>query len=689
MRNGTLPPGFYDSSLLTRMMYLWSQLDVDQLDTLMSWRPGVHKLHGLVLPRTVEYTLSLNLKFLFPTKRKSEVAYDWFDNLVTKVRWRTEAWQKGWISLDEDPRRDDPLLSWQLGLPFPKSERIPPVGDDWLNEGIQAGREFLSRSLTSGHSVPQLGGSRDLLRKITLSPNRLREYMLEASLLAFISDKNLGIVVTTCDWYKTEVQKFLTQMSASDRPVFRKATINFEDFHEQTCLGLERLARGDQRSDHDLDSLQGSYVPFLRGKKMVAFWSACWIKKDVPRFHGIPKIHKNPWKLRPIVPMHSYVTSQLAIILHHMLLPVQRSFSWICESSRTLCSEVAEFNKSLHTSTRLHTGDVTAMYTSIPSAEFRVAIMSILIDGNWYDEETRSWIMDACHFLWTHTVFQVGPELWEQLDGIPMGIHCGPVFANLFMAHFEKQWLSRQPVDLFYRRYIDDCFAIHPSDELVHSLHCSDLDIVWADSDVGLSFLDVFFHTHRKEFGVCFRPFEKALNHHQYIPWASSHPISVKKGLVKGELSRIRAISYKQSYFTAWRARFISRLRLRGWDARALKAWARQVQWRNYFPSAGLDARKKNSHIIAVSKYNPVWDQISSTDLWQTMRNAWLHHRHGPPNQPYPAHCLIAKKRTRNLWDLVRSVNRTLLHQQLEEINIEELSDAMSSLGSSMPYEPF
>ena len=271
-----------------------------------------------------------------------------------------------------------------------------------------------------------------------------------------------------------------------------------------------------------------------------------------------------------------------------------------------------------------------------------------------------------------------------------MGIHCGPVFANLFMAHFEKRWLSTLPDDFFYRRYIDDCFAIYPSDELVHSLRCSDLDIVWADSDHGLSFLDVYFHTHLGQIGVCFRPFEKALNHHQYLPWASSHPTSVKKGMIKGELSRIRAISYKQSYFLTWKTRFLSRLRLRGWDARALKAWSRQVQWRNYFPSAGLDARKNSSRMIAVSKYNPVWDTISSTDIWQTMRTTWLHHRHGPRSElPFPPNCLVAKKRTRSLWDDMRSVNRNLLHQQLEEINIEELSDVTSSLTVSMPYEPF
>ena len=680
MRNSEPPPGFYDAQLLTRVMYTWRWLDQEQLETLVSWKPGVHKLDGVLLPRNVEYTLALNLKHLFPIKRRSEVAWSWFDELTRKVEWMTQFWlNPSWRSSDQDQIRNDPLRSWQLGLPFPKSKERTQVDHHWFTEGIQAGREFMSRSLISGHFVPQHGGSKDVLRRISLSPNRLREYLTEANLLSFISDKNLGIVVVTREWYETTIQQFLSLTNSSNIPLFRRFSGSFDAFHDETCFSLMALARENNSST-------GPLLPFLHGRRMVRFWNECWINKNIPRFHGIPKIHKTPWKLRPIVPMHSYVTSQLALVLHHMLLPVQRSFSWICESSRTLCSEVAEFNKSLSTPTRLHTGDVTAMYTSIQWKDFRVALRDILEDGDWYNEGARNWILEASEFLWTHTVFQYGSELLQQEDGVPMGIHCGPVFANLFMARFEKHYLSTFPDDFFYRRYIDDCFVIHPSDELVRSMRYPHLNIEWVDSDSGLSFLDVFFHTHPGESAVCFRPFEKTLNHHQHLPWASDHPLSVKKGLVKGELSRIRAICYKSTYFLAWKTRFLSRLRARGWPRRVLHSWARQAQWRNYFPSAGLDARKKNSRIIAVSEYNPVWDQISSTDIWQTMRTTWS--RLGPPNQPYPTNCLIAKKRTRSLWDLVRSVNRNLLHAEIEEYHIEELSDATSYLSVSLPYEP-
>jgi hypothetical protein len=673
MRNGTLPPGFYTSNLATRIVYLWLQLDWDQVETLLSWKPGVHKLHTVNIPRNVEYTLSLNLKYLFPALRKPEVAYAWFEELTRKVGWSTYFMLQGQDDSDWDQLRNDPLRSWQMGLPYPKSkEPHPDIGDYWFNEGIRAGREFMSRSLISGRSVPQPEGSRDVLRRITLSPKRLHQYLSEASLLAFTSDKNLGIVVVTRDWYATEVKKFL------DAPVFRRFSGNFGEFRQEVLTALTSLQRGHHPS--------GPILPFLSGRKMERFWNECWTKTDIPRFYGIPKIHKNPWKLRPIVPMHSYVTSQVAIILHHMLLPVQRSFSWICESSRTLASEVAEYNKSLFTSTRLHTGDVTAMYTSITWESFRIALAAILEEGDWYDEGTRSWILNAADILWNHTVFQFGPGLIRQIDGIPMGIHCGPVFANLFMARYEKYWLSQLPDDFFYRRYIDDCFAIHPSDALVCSIPLPDLTIQWEHSGSGLSFLDVFFHTHPGQPGICFRPFEKTGNHHQYLPWASNHPLSVKKGMIKGELSRVRAICYKLPYFTTWKRQFLSRLSLRGWPPRVLQSWSRQVQWRNFFPSAGLAARKTGSRIIAVSEYNPVWDTLSSTDIWQTMRTTWA--RRQPP-LTYPSNCLIAKKRTKSLWDVVRSVNRNLLHEELEERINEELSSVMSSLDVSMPYSPY
>ena len=107
----------------------------------------------------------------------------------------------------------------------------------------------------------------------------------------------------------------------------------------------------------------------------------------------------------------------------------------------------------------------------------------------------EAWIVKAAEILWKSTVFQAHNRLFHQTDGIPMGIHCGPVFANLYLAFYERQYL--QDFDGLYRRYIDDVFALHQSDDVVSNLiRTPDLDIVWSHSEVGLPFLDVWFHTH-------------------------------------------------------------------------------------------------------------------------------------------------------------------------------------------------
>lgn len=653
-----LHPGFFSMTPLAQMMYIWRHYSSEELDTLMSWRPGVHQGVDVHLPRDVEYTLSLNLKFLFPIQERHQVAYDWFESLCRKARL-------SWIFR----HRQRPEERIQ-GLPFTKNPNFDPeLEDHWFALGIDAGRRQLQRSLDK--PVPLLSlGATDMFRHVVLSPQELKGYLLRAGLLGFISDKNLGLVVTTRCWYEQQIQGFM------DQPVFRTCQESVSDFFGRASAQLTLL------------TLNKGYLHAWLTPRVRKFINEGHGLRQVPVFHGIPKIHKSPWKIRPIVPMHSYMTSRVAITLHHLLLPVQRQFPWICESSRDLVKDVTEFNER-NQQTRLHTGDVTSMYTAIPWRHFKPALQNLLDDYSIYPRELTDWIMDAADYVWHFTIFQCHNRLVEQVDGVPMGIACGPVFANLYMAFTER--ISLRGFDGLYRRYIDDIFVLHSSDEVVESLYFSPgMMITWAHSGIGMSFLDVWFHTHIDSPHVCFRPYEKVGNHHQYLPWASDHPLSVKKGLVKGELTRAAALSYKESYFVTWKATFLSRLRLRGWPVRALNAWGRQVHFRvlRQDDVTRLERHVATSQdkIIAISEYNPVWKKISSSDIWKTMLDEWA--RQGPQDQPFPPHCLVSKKRTRNLWDLIRSVNRNILKQEIEEITVEDVESELSDLEIDLPYVP-
>ena len=96
----------------------------------------------------------------------------------------------------------------------------------------------------------------------------------------------------------------------------------------------------------------------------------------------------------------------------------------------------------------------------------------------------------------------------------------------------------------FYRRYINDCLGlVYAKDELSVKCLLEDLiifnnyTIEWSASDSYMTFLDMmlFFD---KDKSLQWQSYRKPLNHFEYIPWISVHPIYMKKGTSLSELSQ-------------------------------------------------------------------------------------------------------------------------------------------------------
>ena len=53
--------------------------------------------------------------------------------------------------------------------------------------------------------------------------------------------------------------------------------------------------------------------------------------------------------------------------------------------------------------------------------------------------------------------------LYKQVDGVTMVSPLGPIFANAFIRHYEKEWLGNCPIHfkpMIYKRYVDDIFGL-------------------------------------------------------------------------------------------------------------------------------------------------------------------------------------------------------------------------------------
>ena len=60
-------------------------------------------------------------------------------------------------------------------------------------------------------------------------------------------------------------------------------------------------------------------------------------------------------------------------------------------------------------------------------------------------------------------------QLYKQVDEVAMGSPLGPTLANVFLVHFEKNWLQNCPSDFkphSYRRYVNDIFVLFISPKI-------------------------------------------------------------------------------------------------------------------------------------------------------------------------------------------------------------------------------
>jgi hypothetical protein len=95
----------------------------------------------------------------------------------------------------------------------------------------------------------------------------------------------------------------------------------------------------------------------------------------IPVFNGLPKIHKSPWGIRPVVPCHSVVQGPVSEFLSKILKTLLADHPQILTSTKELVHEL-EFGlrhklNSLSpcngvTNVFICTADIEGFYTNVP-----------------------------------------------------------------------------------------------------------------------------------------------------------------------------------------------------------------------------------------------------------------------------------------------------------------------------------
>jgi hypothetical protein len=495
---------------------------------------------------------------------------------------------------------------------LPGSPRAHAVGVP-IEDGLAKGREYVSRYVKS--SAPK--GKPLLARPELVQVSELQDYLRLHEYLVLPTDKNLGCAVVTRQWFIDGGISMLsdTQNYRELGPAERDALIG-ETY--TSVVGAATFANEHLQHAQLADFLR-SKIPEGADEEPV-----------IPSFYVIPKIHKTPVKFRPIVPCHSAMQNPCAKYVSKALKPLLAERPYLLRGSKDLALKLKSLRLPMGRKAWLVSGDIVAFYPTIPTDK----CMNIV--QGWYNEfarETTSLpekqLFGRClRIALRNLITTFAGRSFLQTRGLAMGVACSPDLANLYGCYYEEKVLPDERF-AFFGRFIDDVLGVvyaNSAEEaliVANLISYEDVNLEWSVSEFNTPFLDLLVYIDPVSGQVEHKPFRKARNHLERIPWISHHPKDVKKGTFVGEMSRLAVLcSTPNAYIEA-----INDLRLlyiaRGYPVDLVNAWLRdntQTRWENRLG----DPRKARDAFVLKSRFNRAWEGFNVHELGQTVVDSWL-----------------------------------------------------------------
>ena len=269
----------------------------------------------------------------------------------------------------------------------------------------------------------------------------------------------------------------------------------------------------------------------------------------IPRFYGLPKIHKQGVPLRPIVASRGSFTYPVAKHLSKILSPMVGKNGLALKNSTELVSTLRDCK--LDETDILVSFDVTALFTSVPVEKSLEIIQQRLMEDTTLGQRTEmtaGQITDLLSICLKSTYFQFNNTIYTQIEGAAMGSPVSPIVANLFMEWFELKAIhSFQYEVTIWRRYVDDTIvalcdelldeftdhinAIHPAIKFTRELE-QDYNIAMLDANIKRNLAG----------NLTFSVYRKPTHTDQYLQFSSNQPLQHKLGVIRTLYHRCKTI---------------------------------------------------------------------------------------------------------------------------------------------------
>ena len=193
--------------------------------------------------------------------------------------------------------------------------------------------------------------------------------------------------------------------------------------------------------------------------------------------------------------------------------------------------------------------DVVSLFTNVPLEETISHICSLIPNSELpFSKQTLKKLLNlACKDI----IFSFNGQLYQQFEGVCMGSNLGPTMAAFAMDIIEQQF---QSCPIFYKRYVDDTFAIFHTKEEAHKFfnHLNTLHpylkfTMEEETDNQLKFLDIQVLKEDNKIKTIWHV--KETNTGTYLHKTSFSPMKYKLSAIRALIFRAYKICSNENYF--------------------------------------------------------------------------------------------------------------------------------------------
>ena len=437
--------------------------------------------------------------------------------------------------------------------------------------------------------VPQITyDNRVMLNLSRTLKQALKDFKARKDLMVTLTDKNMGMAVIAVEDYQKRVLEELGRTPDAFRPLAMSVSqLNISRVRDWTEVRniLERIRDPGIMSQW----LKAIGAPFLKELR------TC-------KLFGLPKVHKKGTRMRLIFPMSSHPWS----ILHKFLA---RSIDHFVVRQSTVIFSVMEIVHKLDLlvvakGTLLAAADIATFYPSVNrQLAINTAVGYLQLDPAAHIFSRDQGFCWRTLFRLAHKdiEFEFADKLYEQIKGVPIGSPSGPQLAILALHHqIRRRWDTVEALDpIIAGLYFDDFIGVFKKgsasevrtvlDNLLGSgLRFDDESFVFRTAEElikkPLPVLDIEIYAKEIEGSpgevmLRTRVYTKPMGAYQYVPWTSAHPPSVKRAIIKGELSRRSRLCSTREDWIITTKDLQAKLEVRGYPRMLLQQMVNDFDW--------------------------------------------------------------------------------------------------------------